>query len=107
MQGRISVTIDPKSLSFGELRQVLSELEAAERNVGRFSPVFRETVVDPFVAAAKEVGIDVAEFPRLIGRRPVADARQVPSRNRTREATERKLEKGAHPFSARSRRDGL
>jgi hypothetical protein len=93
------VSIDPTSLSFGELRQVLSELEAAEREVGRFSPVFRETVVDPFVAAAKEVGIDVEEFPRLIGRTPVGNPPQVLSRNGLTEDTKR-----AHPFSARSRR---
>jgi hypothetical protein len=67
------VTIDPKSLSFGEVRQVLSELEAAKRELGGFSAVLSEEVVDPFVTAAKEMGIDVAEFPRLIGRQPVAD----------------------------------
>ena len=97
--------IDPRSLSFGELRESLSALEIAEREVGRLSPAIRETVVGPFVAAAKKVGIDVAEFPRLTNRQPVADPRQVPSRTPSGHAT-KPSEKGAHPFSARSRRDG-
>lgn len=93
------MTIDPTSLSFGELRQVLSELEAAEREERRFSPVFRETVVDPLVAAARDAGIEVAEFPRLIGRTPVSDA-PLPSQNARTSASK----DGAHPFSGRARR---
>jgi hypothetical protein len=97
--------IDPTSLSFGELRDLLSALEIAEREAGRFSPAIRETIIDPFLTAAKQRGIDVAEFPRLTDRQPVADARQVPSGTPSREAT-KQAEKGAHPFSARSRRGG-
>jgi len=68
--------IDPKSLSFAEVRKVLSELESAEREA-RFSTLFRELIVEPLLAAARNKGVDVAEFPSLMGRPAVADAQHV------------------------------
>ena len=89
--------IDPTSLSFGELREVLSDMEAAARKVGGLSPAFRKTIADPFVAAAKERGIDVAEFPRLTGRQPIADIRDMHSTVPSTELSKRKRA-GGHPF---------
>ena len=75
---------------------MLSELEAAKRELGGFSTVLTETVVDPFVTAAKEVGIDVAEFPRLTGRQPVAEIRDVGSTTPPYEPSKGKMG-GGHP----------
>jgi len=96
-------TIHLTSMSFGELREVLSALETAEREAGRFSPVVRETLVDPFVAAAKDKGVDVAEFPRLIGRTPIANPPRLASATPPNEPSNGKT--GTHPFSARSGRN--
>ena len=90
-------TIDPTSLSFGQLREVLSALETAERDVGRFSPAVRETIVDRFLSAAIDRGIDVAEFPRLTGRQPVAEIRDTRSTIPPTETSKGKMG-GGHPF---------
>src|SRR5215207_759523 len=86
--------IDPKSLSFAEVRKVLSELESAEREA-RFSTLFRELIVEPLLAAARNKGVDVAEFPSLMGRPAVADAQHV-LRTPPSEPSKVKVERGGH-----------